>query len=127
MTYEVDLALDERGWWVASVRDVPGCRTQGRSIRQAMSRAREAFEACTGAPPEAELRPSPHLPSAANSAVKRYLTSRERLEREQSAARDAAEAAVEVLLDDLGLSVRDTADLLGLSHQRVHQVARARS
>lgn len=127
MIYDVDLILDENNWWVASVRGVAGCRTQGRSIRQAMTRAREALETCETVRPDAELRPHAHLPAPARTALEHYLASRRRLEKEQLAAREAADAAVQALLGDLNLSVRDTGDLLGLSHQRIHQVARARS
>ena len=126
MKYDVDLILDERKWWVASVRNVPGCRTQGRSIRQAVSRTREALETCVDLPLRAELRPHVQLPSPAQQAVDHYHAAREALEREQRETRLAADVAVDALVRDLGLSVRDAGDLLGLSHQRIHQVARTR-
>src|SRR6478752_1368500 len=31
-TYHVAYARDESGWWVASVREVHGCHTQGRTV-----------------------------------------------------------------------------------------------
>lgn len=42
-TYTLLLERDAQGWWVASVREVPGCHTQGRTLRQARARARQAL------------------------------------------------------------------------------------
>jgi predicted RNase H-like HicB family nuclease len=128
MRYTIDLEHDEAGWWVATARDVPGCHTQGRSIRQALSRVREAMAACVGedvAPDE--LEPRVHLPAETRRVVARYESACRRLERDQKAARRATDKAVETLVDELSLSVRDAADVLGLSHQRVHQLSNAMS
>ncbi len=43
-TYKVNYERDEAGWWMASVVGVDGCRTQGRTIKQARSRIREALK-----------------------------------------------------------------------------------
>jgi predicted RNase H-like HicB family nuclease len=43
MKYTVDYVLGGDGWWTASVRDVRGAHTQGRSIAQARRRIREAL------------------------------------------------------------------------------------
>lgn len=126
MKYIVHLEFDETSRWVASVRDIPGCHTQGRSIRQAMSRVREALEVCLDDAAEAELVPEIELPTHVREAVARYEGSRERLRREEADAREATRDAIRILGDDAGLSVRDVGDLLGLSHQRVQQISRGR-
>lgn len=43
-TYHVAYDRDESGWWVASVREVRGCHSQGRTIDEARERVREALE-----------------------------------------------------------------------------------
>lgn len=125
MIYAVDLNRDESGWWIATVSEVPGCHTQGRSIRQAMARIREALEACTGDVVEPErLVPQVHLSAEVRKVVTEYESACRRLEREQEAARTATSAAVDTLVDGLALSVRDAGDILGLSHQRVSQLVK---
>jgi predicted RNase H-like HicB family nuclease len=127
MTYAVDLERDEAGWWVASVRGVPGCHTQGRSIRQSLSRVREALAVCVGEDvPSDALEPCVHLEAEARRAVSRYESACKRLERDRIAARTATAEAVETLVGGLSLSVRDAGDVLGLSHQRVNQLTKSR-
>src|ERR1041385_8959781 len=42
--YHVTYERDESGWWVASVREVRGCHTQGRTVDEARRRIRKALE-----------------------------------------------------------------------------------
>lgn len=128
MSYIIDLERDESGWWIATARGVSGCHTQGRSIRQSLSRIREALSVCVGHDISAEdLEPFVHLEAAARRAVSRYESARKRLERDQLAARNTAVEAVETLVGGLSLSVRDAGDVLGLSHQRVNQLSKSRT
>jgi predicted RNase H-like HicB family nuclease len=128
MSYVVDLDRDEVGVWVATARGVPGCHTQGRSIRQALSRMREALVVCVDkdvTPDEIETRV--HLPEQARLVVAQYESACTQLERDQKAAHVATDRAVETLVREMSLSVRDAGEVLGLSHQRVHQLANQRS
>jgi predicted RNase H-like HicB family nuclease len=43
-SYRVAYERDESGWWVATVRGVGGCHTQGRTVDEARRRIREALE-----------------------------------------------------------------------------------
>ncbi len=62
------------------------------------------------------------LPTGAAQAIRAYVTLRKKAEREDRAAL-AARHAVRLLRGRrLNLSARDAARLLGLSHQRVHQL-----
>ena len=128
MRYMVDLERDTAGWWVASAVGIPGCHTQGRSIRQSLSRIREAVEACVGEDVAAcDLEPRIHLTAEALGVVTKYESACKRLEVEQTAARIATAEAVETLVEELSLSVRDAGDVLGLSHQRVSQLTKRKN
>src|SRR6476619_4645318 len=43
-TYHVAYERDASGWWVASVRELRGCHTQGRTVDEARRRIREALD-----------------------------------------------------------------------------------
>jgi predicted RNase H-like HicB family nuclease len=43
-SYRVAYERHDSGWWVATVRGVRGCHTQGRTIDEARRRIREALE-----------------------------------------------------------------------------------
>src|SRR4051812_16435776 len=47
-TYTVQYERDEDGWWMASIKEASGVRTQGRSIGEARTRVREALAAAVG-------------------------------------------------------------------------------
>jgi predicted RNase H-like HicB family nuclease len=44
--YNVIVELDEEGYYVAIVPELPGCHTQARSLDKLMVRIREAIELC---------------------------------------------------------------------------------
>jgi predicted RNase H-like HicB family nuclease len=41
--YRVRYGKDKSGWWVATVPEVPGCHTQGKTVDQARERIKEAL------------------------------------------------------------------------------------
>lgn len=120
--YTVDLERDEAGTWVARVRGVPGCHTQGRTIEQVRARIREALSLFIGdAAERVTLADSIKLSASARRSIERHRTARKRLDAETERAQAATRAAVEALTS-AGLSLADAGELLGLSRQRVHQV-----
>jgi predicted RNase H-like HicB family nuclease len=121
-TYTVRYEKDETGWWVATVKEVRGCHTQGRTIDQARRRIKEALELFVDDAAEAELIDDVALPATARTLLKRVQSSRKRAEEEATRLQDSTVEAVEVLTKDVGVSMRDAAELLGLSHQRIHQL-----
>jgi hypothetical protein len=63
------------------------------------------------------------LPTAATKAIQAYATLRKKADEEDRRAARAARRAVQLLRSGkLKMSARDAARLLGLSHQRVHQL-----
>lgn len=56
MDFTVIIEQDEEGWYIASVPDIPGCYTQGKTVSQVLERVKEAIEVCLEAEPN-EYRP----------------------------------------------------------------------
>jgi predicted RNase H-like HicB family nuclease len=44
--FGVVVEKDEDGYYVASVPELPGCHTQGKTLDEIMKRIKEAIEAC---------------------------------------------------------------------------------
>jgi predicted RNase H-like HicB family nuclease len=122
-TYHVAYERDESGWWVASVREVRGCHTQGRTVDEARRRIRKAMDLFVDNARSAKLIDDVKLPVTAAKAIRAYTTLRKRADLEDRRASLAARRAVRLLRGGkLKMSARDAARLLGVSHQRVHQL-----
>jgi predicted RNase H-like HicB family nuclease len=127
-TYHVTYERDESGWWVASVRGLRGCHTQGRTVDEARRRIIEAMELFIDNARGAKIVDDLKLPAAAKKAIRAYVTLRRRAEQEDRRAALAARRAVRALRGGrLKMSARDAARVLGLSHQRVHQLTQHES
>ncbi len=123
-SYRVTYKRDESGWWVASVRGLRGCHTQGRTVDEARRRIIEAMELFVDNALSVEIVDDVKLPAAARSAIRAYATLRKKAEQQDRRVALAARRAVRVLRGGrLKMSARDAARVLGLSHQRVHQLA----
>jgi predicted RNase H-like HicB family nuclease len=121
-TYTVAYARDEGGWWVASVRELRGCHTQGRTLDQARRRIREALGLFVRDAKGARLVDVVRLPRDVRRVLARQQAARHRA-MEASAEAQAALRKAARTLQSLRLPLRDVGALLGLSHQRVHQIA----
>ncbi len=124
-SYRVAYERDEAGWWVAEIPSVPGCQTQGRTVSQARERVREALALFVGQreATAAKLIDDVRLPPEVKRSLRRAEAVRRKAEAARAAAMDATTSTVHLLTGELGLSMRDAAELLGLSHQRVAQIA----
>lgn len=121
-TYTVEYERDESGWWVATVRGVPGCHTQGRSIQQARTRIQEALELALPDSGGSKLKEKVKLPGKVQKVLAKREAAQQRLEEDEARAQELTRRAVTTLVRELELSVRDAGALLGLSHQRVQQI-----
>lgn len=109
--------------WNVRIKGVTGCQTYGRSLRQAQSRIREALALWLDVTP-AELKIRDQFPGALAAVADNVSRARTAAERAGAIAQQQTVEAVKALTD-LGLSRRDAAELLGLSHQRVQQLLAA--
>ena len=50
--YKVLIEQDEDGYYVASVPELPGCHTQGKTLEEARKRIKEAIKLCLDVHPE---------------------------------------------------------------------------
>ena len=127
-TYHVTYERDESGWWVASVRGLRGCHTQGRTVDEARRRVVDAMELFIDNARSVKIVDDVKLPAAAKRAIRTYATLRKKAEQEDRRAALAARRAVRALRGGrLKMSARDAARVLGLSHQRVHQLAQEKA
>jgi predicted RNase H-like HicB family nuclease len=121
-TYRIHLTRDENGAWIVRSPDVPGFHTYGRSLRQARNRAREALSLWVEDVDDAELEFQYHLPKQWREATRAFGHARTRAIDAESEARALATDVANYLTSACGLSLRDAAELLALSHQRVQQL-----
>ena len=121
-TYHVH-ATRSGPWWALSVPEAPGVYTQVKRLDQAPEMARDALALFFDVDPgTVDVEVAPVLDDAGAA----FLAELERRRLEATtAARNldaSAKAAAWALTQD-GMSVRDAAVVLGLSFQRVHQLA----
>ncbi|MCX5215610.1 type II toxin-antitoxin system HicB family antitoxin [Kitasatospora sp. NBC_00240] len=110
-------------WWAVEVPDVPGAHTQGRNLKEAEQMAREAVALLLDVEEDQvliDLRPE--LPRATTDILADFQARRTAREDAEAAERTAQEAAARAL-KAAGLSVRDAGAVLGISHQRIAQLA----
>ena len=106
--------------WLVHIKTIPGCHTYGRTLRQAEMRIREALAPWLDRDPEGLA-----ITSEWPAELKKVASSVSQARRNAAASAQAAgteTAKAAKRLDRMGLSRRDTAEVLGISHQRVQQL-----
>ncbi len=125
-SYKARLELDgQSGQWMADIEGLP-VHTWGRTLAKVKGYAVEALAVHLDVDPDA-IRATlvfltPDLPGPIVDALNRAADAR--LEADATAARaaEAKAAAARALVDEAHLSMRDAAEVLGVSHQRVQQL-----
>jgi predicted RNase H-like HicB family nuclease len=122
--YRVVFERAPSGAWLVRVPSIHGCHTHGRTLEQARRRIREALSLWVDDAEQAELVEDIRLPARVRSAVTRSRAARRQARRERAKAQAEMQKAAHVLVDRLGLGLRDAGELLDISHQRVQQLVR---
>jgi predicted RNase H-like HicB family nuclease len=115
--YERDPESDA---WLVHIKGIDGCQTYGRTLRQAEARILEVLALWLDREPDG-LVITPEWPEDLAEIASEVSQARE------TAAATAQQAGVTTAkaakrLARMGLSRRDAADVLGISHQRVQQL-----
>lgn len=130
-TYRINIEMDTNGWWFVDALDVAGAHSQGQTLAAARRNIREAIVLMEDLPASAkdgiELVESIQFPAAISTALDAVRHWRSEADAANAKLRETTGDALKALTKeypDLGL--RDLAELLGLSYQRVAQLAPGR-
>lgn len=123
-TYRVEAERDGR-WWVASMAEIKGAHTQARRLDQLELMARDVISLILDVPEDSfDIDIHASLPEDVEDLAARTREARSRADASADEANEFTREAVPRLLAK-GLPVRDVAVILGLSFQRVSQLARS--
>jgi predicted RNase H-like HicB family nuclease len=125
--FNVRYKRDSSGWWVATIVEVAGCHTQGKSIAQTRNRLREALSLYVDDAVDAEFIEHISLPRKANELVRKVVSARRKVAEDEAALQSSTMEAACHLTEDLGVSLRDAGEVLALSFQRVQQLTASKS
>lgn len=111
-------------WWAVTIDEVAGgIHTQGRTLREARRMAADAIAAVMDVPID-DVRVDLTVAGTARQ-LKALERARQEARKASRTEGEALTAAVAALLAT-GMSQRDAGEILGLSHQRISQVAPAK-
>jgi predicted RNase H-like HicB family nuclease/predicted XRE-type DNA-binding protein len=114
-------------WWAIDVPELPGVYSQTRRLDQVEPMARDAISLFLVVDPTTlDIRVETILPSDLRRDVDAVSRLRAEAERLQAESSGAMRRLTHQLLGR-GMSVRDAAAILGISHQRVSQLGRPES
>jgi predicted RNase H-like HicB family nuclease len=125
--YHASFELDESGTWIAQIDELPQVHTFGRTLGKAREYLADALAlwlnvSIDNVKGSIEYRPV-SLPVQVQSAVDEATIARDFAEVMATTASSLMSEAALALTKSARLSYRDAAEFLGISHQRVQQLA----
>jgi predicted RNase H-like HicB family nuclease len=124
-TFTARFELDENGYWsvVAELTAGKSAISDGQTLPKARRRIRQSIALLLDVDDENgfDVHEEINLPPKVMATLRRYQGAQEKLQADAVEAAEAARSAAQVLAK-LGISRRDTGDLLGLSGARIQQV-----
>jgi predicted RNase H-like HicB family nuclease len=121
-TYTAQLEREKDGRWSVELEEEPRVHTWGKTVDQALTRVREAAALWFQTDEDRiELVPHAMLPKATGKTVEQARQAREQAHNADRLAIEQTRKAA-AALTSRGISMRDAATILGISHQRVHQL-----
>jgi predicted RNase H-like HicB family nuclease len=121
--YTATYTRDREGVWLVELVEEPRVHTFGRTLVKARGHIRDATALWFDVDADSfELVDDVQLPRKTKLSLERARDERTRAAAAQERAVASTRAAARALVDGARLSLRDAADLLGLSHQRVQQL-----
>ncbi len=117
---------DSAGNWLVTFPDIKGAHTYGRSLSQLRRRIAEVLRLWDRDPDHVDIVEVLELPAALKQAVEQARRRRRELEVESRAVQRDLGRTLERLRTGLGLGVRDSGELLGISPQYAHKLRRGK-
>lgn len=109
-------------WWAIQIDELDGVYSQARRLEQVEDMARDAIAATLDvAPGSFAVTVIPELPAKVQAILDDVRASREAAKRASELASMKAREAARILHEE-GMPLRDVGRVLGVSHQRAHQL-----
>ncbi len=125
-TYHGTFTLDPSGQWLVELDELPQVHSFGRTLGKAREYLLDALALWLNEPvatvKDRVVFRQPALPEEIERTVEMALAEREIAEAATRVAAELTQQASIQLVSDARMSLRDAADILGLSHQRVQQL-----
>ncbi|MDR0593475.1 MAG: hypothetical protein LBG60_09545 [Bifidobacteriaceae bacterium] len=123
-TYQAT-ARREGAWWIIAIPEL-GAVTQARNVREIETMAQGLVTALLDLDSAARVDVTLELPEAAGKAWREAERLQRQAEADSRRAAGLRRSAVRSLLGDHRLTQADASALLGISHQRVQQLAKSK-
>jgi predicted RNase H-like HicB family nuclease len=112
--------------WFARIASLDGCFTQGRTIAQARERIREALALFDPHAGRAVLVDDVRLPKSLAVDLQEAREERQRVDAASARVQATVRRLARTLTEEVGVSLADAGELLGVSKQRVQQMLGAK-